>query len=75
MQYRDAFETRAKPRAALPANPQRQSDFRHEDDGGFPARERLLHGTQIHFCLAAPGDAVKQLHAKGAQFHSRADCF
>ena len=75
MQYRNAFETRAKPRAALPANPERQSDFWHEDDGSFPARERILHGAQIHFCLTASGDAVKQLRAKSAQFETRADRF
>ena len=73
MQHRDALKARPKPRAALPPDPQRQRNFRHENKRGFPARQRVLHRAQVHFRLAAARDAVQKLHAKFAQFKPRAD--
>ena len=37
-----ALEARAEPGTALAANPERESDFRDEDDGGFSAGQRVL---------------------------------
>ena len=73
VQNSDAFKMRAKPRPALAADPQRQSDLRDKDDRCLPARQRLLHAAQVHLGLSAAGDAVNQLHAEFAQFESRTD--
>ena len=73
VQHRDAFESRAKPRAALPADPQCQRNFRHQHDRGLAARQRLLHAAHVHFGLPAAGDAVQQQHAELAQLESRAN--
>src|SRR5882762_1327979 len=55
---RENCGTRAEPRAALTADPERQRDFRHEDDGSFTARERVLYCAHIHFGFAAAGHSV-----------------
>ena len=50
----------AEARAHQPADPERQRDFGHQHDGGFPARKRRFNRAQINFRFAAAGDAVKQ---------------
>ena len=73
VQNGDAFEARAKPGAALTANPQSQSDFRDQDDGGLSARQRFLHGAQVDFGFAAAGDAVEEQCAEFAELEPGAD--
>ena len=73
MQHRHALEPRAKPRPALPPDPQRQRNLRHQDERGFSACKRFLHCAQIHFGLAAAGNAVEQLHAEFAKNEPRAN--
>src|ERR1043166_7829425 len=68
-----AFEARSKPGTALAANPKRECDFGHQDDGGFAARERFLHSAKIDFGFAAAGDAGEKLSAKFAEFETRAN--
>jgi hypothetical protein len=70
-----AFEARAKPRAALAADPQRERNFRDQNNCGFSTRQRVLDCAQIHFGFAASGNAVEQLHAEFAQFETGADFF
>ena len=41
----------------------RQGDLRHHDDDALPRREHLIDEPQVHGCLAAAGDAVKERHA------------
>jgi hypothetical protein len=75
MQHGDTFEARAKPGAALAANPQRQCNFRNQHQRGFLARERFLNSAQVDFGFAAAGDAIEQLHAKFAEFEPGANAF
>src|SRR6266581_1899463 len=75
VQHRHALEPRSKPRPALPPDPQRQRNLRHQNERRFPARQCLLHCAQIHFRLPAAGHAVEQLYAKFAQFKPRANSF
>ena len=75
MQYRHALESCAKPRPALPPDPQRQRDLRHQNDRRLPARQRVLHRAQIHFRFSTARHAVQQLHAEFAKLESRANCF
>ena len=57
VQHRDA---RAESRADQPADPQRQRNFRNQNNGRLAARERRFDGAQINFRFAAAGDAVKK---------------
>ena len=69
----DAFEARAEPGAALTTNPQSERNFRDENDGGFSARERFLHGAHVDLGLAAAGDAVEEECAEFAEFEAGFD--
>src|SRR6266404_6657121 len=73
MQYCDALEARAKPGAALPADPQSQRDFRHQHDGGFAASQSVLHGSHVDFGFPAASYAMQELHTELAEFESRTD--
>ena len=64
---------RAEPRAAQPSDPQRQRNFRHQNQRRLVARERRFDGAQIHFRLAAAGDAVEQAHFERARIEPAAD--
>ena len=64
VQHRDAF---AETRAHQAAHPQRERDFRHEDDRRLAARERRLDRAEIDFRLAAAGDAVDQARREFAR--------
>ena len=57
MQHRRArAEARAEPADHL----RRKRNFRHEHDGGFAQRERLAHGADVHFRLAAARYAAEE---------------
>src|SRR5947208_3599603 len=73
MENGDTFEARAKPRAALAANPQSQRNFRYQNDRGFAASECFLHCAQVDFSFSAAGNAVKKLDAEFTQFESGAN--
>src|SRR5258708_8837826 len=73
MQYRNAFEARAKPRAALPAHPQCERNFGHQHDGGLAVRESILYGPHVNFCFPAAGNAMQELHSEFAEFKPRAN--
>ena len=64
---------RAEPRAAQPPHPQRQRNFRNQNQRRLVPRERRFHGPKIHFRLAAAGNAVEQAHLKGARIEPAAD--
>ena len=57
VQHRDA---RAESRAAQPPTPQRQRNFRHQNQRGLVPRERRFDRAQIHFRFSAARDAVEQ---------------
>ena len=73
VQNGDAFEARAEPGAALATDPQRESNFRNENDGGFAAREGFLHGAHVDFGFAAAGDAIEEQCAEFAEFEAGFD--
>ena len=73
MQNRHALEACTKPRATLPSHPQRQRNFRHQYNRGFPARQHVLHTSQIHFGLAAAGHSVQKLYSKFAKLKTRSN--
>ena len=72
VQHGDAF---AKSRANQAADPQRERDFGNEDDGRLSARERRFDRAEIHFRLAAAGDAVKKAGRKFARYEPAPDFF
>ena len=66
-------DNRAEARADQPAEPERERDFRNQDDRGFSARKRRFDRAQIDFRFAAARDAVKQAGRKFARHNPAPD--
>ena len=62
VQHRD---TGTKPCAAQPPNPQRQRNFRNQNQRRLVARQRRLHRPQVHFRFATTGNSEEQTHLEG----------